>query len=221
MKLDKWLSIYEEIVLDFGYSKELDLESARLLDTFLAPPDLKRLETMIHGRAVNVFGAGPSLDNLDRVPDSINIAADGACTFFLERGTVPDIVVTDLDGKVEDLIMADKGGALIMLHAHGGNKSKIEKWAGKFNNPYGTTQATPFGNLLNFGGFTDGDRSGFIAEHCKPARITFYGMDFESEPGRHSFTPPHAIARKKEKLKWARKLVDILIENTDVEILMV
>ncbi len=221
MKLDKWLSIYEEIVLDFGYSKELDLESARLLDTFLAPPDLKRLETMIHGRAVNVFGAGPSLENLDRIPDGVNIAADGACSFLLERSTVPDIVVTDLDGKVEDLIMADKGGALIMLHAHGDNIHKLRIFAGKFNNPYGTTQATPFGNLLNFGGFTDGDRSGFIAEHFKPAKITFYGMDFESEAGKYSFTPPHAVSQKKKKLKWAKRLVDILIEDSDVEVLLV
>lgn len=220
MKPEKWLSIYEEIVLDFGYLRELDLESASLLNTFLLPPELARLETLIHGSNVNVFGAGPSLEKLERIPEGVNIAADGSCSFLLEMGTIADIVVTDLDGRVEDILKADTQGALVLLHAHGNNKSKIEKYAGEFNNLYGTTQTAPFGNLLNFGGFTDGDRAGFIAERFKPAKITFYGMDFESEPGRYSFTEPDAIEQKKKKLKWAKKLVDILIEESDVEILL-
>jgi uncharacterized Rossmann fold enzyme len=221
MNIEKWLSIYEEIVLDFDYSKDSDIESARLLNTFLGLPGLKRLDTLIHDRDVNVFGAGPSLEKLERVPDGVNIAADGACSFLLEIGTVPDILVTDLDGRIEDLIKADTEGALIMLHAQGDNISKVQRFAGVFKNLYGTTQTAPFGNLLNFGGFTDGDRAGYIAEHFKPAKITFYGMDFESEPGRYSFTPKESVLTKKKKLKWAKRLVDILINDSDVEIVMV
>jgi uncharacterized Rossmann fold enzyme len=221
MNLEKWLTIYEEIVLDFGYSNELDIESSRLLNTFLGPPGLMRLDTLIHDRDVNVFGAGPSLEKLERFPDGVNIASDGACSFLLEIGTVPDIVVTDLDGRIEDLLKADTRGALIMLHAHGDNISKLQRFAGAFKNLYGTTQTAPFGDLLNFGGFTDGDRAGYIAEHFLPAKITFYGMDFESEPGRYSFTPKEAVQTKKKKLKWTKRLVDMLIDDSDVEIVMV
>jgi len=218
MKQSEWLPFYEAISVDFGYLKERDLECARLLESFLEPPILDRLEALISGRVVNVFGSGPSLEKLKSIPDGINIACDGASSFLLENGVVPDIIVTDLDGRIDDLLSANREGAFIVLHAHGDNFDPVAKYAPRFNNLYGTTQTEAFGNLLNFGGFTDGDRAVFLAEHFKPNFIKLYGMDFDSLPGRYSFTEPDAVEVKKKKLGWAKKLVDYIIVNSAVKI---
>jgi len=218
MKQGVWLPFYEEISIEFGYSRERDFECAGLLNSFLEPPDLGRLETVISGRTVNIFGVGPSLERLKSIPTGINIACDGASSFLLEKGVVPDIVVTDLDGRIDDLLSSDREGALIVLHAHGDNQNRVAKHGPKFKNLFGTTQTETFGNLLNFGGFTDGDRAVFLTEHFKPSLIRLYGMDFDSPPGRYSFTEPDAVEVKKKKLKWAKKLVEYLIANSDVKI---
>ena len=221
MKQGVWLPFYEAISAEFGYLMERYLECAGLLNSFLEPPDLGRLESLILGQTVNVFGAGPSLEKLKSIPDGVNIACDGTSSFLLEKGVVPDIIVTDLDGRVDDLRGADEKGALIVLHAHGDNRDRVARLGPQFNNLYGTTQTEVFGNLLNFGGFTDGDRAVFLAEHFKPSLIRLYGMDFNSLPGRYSFTEPDAGEVKKKKLKWAKKLVEYVIENSDVEIVFV
>ncbi|MFQ5800458.1 MAG: 6-hydroxymethylpterin diphosphokinase MptE-like protein [Candidatus Hydrothermarchaeales archaeon] len=197
---------------------ERDRRSASLLNAFLKRPNLKRLEDLIKGKDVNIFGAGPSLERLGPIPEGVNIAADGACSFLMERGVVPDMVVTDLDGKIEDILEANKRGAIVILHAHGDNMNKIKRYAKEFTDLYGTTQIRPFGNLLNFGGFTDGDRAGFIAEHFKAGKISFYAMEFEEPPGRYSFTKPKDVQKKKKKLMWAKRLVEYLKENSEVEI---
>jgi uncharacterized Rossmann fold enzyme len=212
------LIFYNEIVEDFGFSREKDYESAFLLNKFLKKPDLKFLENLIYQKEVNIFGAGPSLDNLSSIPKGVNVAADGVCTFLLKMGVIPDIVVTDLDGKIDDLLRTNNEGSKIVLHAHGDNIGLIGMYSGKFSGLYGTTQTYPFGNLLNFGGFTDGDRAGFLVEHFKPKKITFYGMDFDEEPGQYSFASPEKVSTKKRKLLWAKRLIQYLIEISEVEI---
>lgn len=218
MDMRQWLYFYGEIIKDFGFSLERDLESAVLLNTFLTKPDLLRLKDTIKDKDVNIYGAGPSLEKLDSIPKGINIAADGVCSFLLKKGVVPDIIVTDLDGDVKDILESDRRGSVIILHAHGDNVERVRLHAKEFRTLYGTTQAMPFGYLLNYGGFTDGDRAGFIAEHFKPKKITFYGMDFHSPPGRYSYTKQGDIGRKMKKLKWAERLVQVLIESSPVEI---
>jgi len=209
---------YDEIVSDLGISKEGDAEAARELNEIIGEPNLKGLESLIKGRLVNVFGAGPSLEGLGEIPDGRCITADGATSFLVEKGVTPDIVVTDLDGRIEDIQRANQRGAIVVLHAHGDNIEKVRKFAGRFRNPVGTAQVKPFGRLLNFGGFTDGDRAVYLAEHFKPSRIRLYGMDFDETPGKYSFTPPARIERKMKKLKWAKKLIQALMDETDVEI---
>jgi uncharacterized Rossmann fold enzyme len=218
MEIEKWLFFYDEILKEFRFSEERDRESALLLNTFLKNPDPGRLEDLIRDRFVNIYGAGPSLEGLRSFPKGLNVAADGACSYLLKRGIVPDMVVTDLDGKIRDILGADKLGAITLLHSHGNNIDLVRSYAGEFKNLLGTTQIRPFGNLLNFGGFTDGDRAGFIAEHFHPRKITFYGMDFESIPGRYSFTKQENLEVKKKKLGWAKWLLEFLREGSDVEI---
>jgi uncharacterized Rossmann fold enzyme len=220
MNLAKWLRFYDEIIREFGFSKENDRDSASLLNTFLKRPDLEKLENLVNDKEVNIFGSGPSLEKLESLPTGINIAADGTCSFLMERGVVPDIVVTDLDGDIDDLLAANEKGALIIIHAHGDNIDKVKRYGRRFKNPYGTTQGEPFGNLLNFGGFTDGDRAGFIAEHFKPKKITFYGMDFDEMPGKYSFTKKEDVETKMKKLVWAKRLIEFLRRNSRVEIVL-
>lgn len=201
---------------DFGYSGERDEEAARILNRFVKRPDLESLKRMINGRQVAVLGAGPSLEEVSEIPEDTKIAADGATSFLLEKKVLPDIIVTDLDGRIEDLITANERGSIVIIHAHGDNIALIEEYAGDFKKVIGTTQSKPFGNLSNFGGFTDGDRAVFLAEHFGAEEIVLYGMDFNKKAGRYSFTPNSEIKRK--KLSWAERLISYLMENGSANI---
>ncbi|MEE8401643.1 MAG: 6-hydroxymethylpterin diphosphokinase MptE-like protein, partial [Candidatus Hydrothermarchaeaceae archaeon] len=155
-------------------------------------------------------GAGPSLERLKEVPEGTSIAADGATSFFIDNGLVPDIIVTDLDGKIEDLLLANRKGSIVVIHAHGDNIPAL-KYAREFNAPLGTTQAEPFGRLYNFGGFMDGDRSVFLARHFGAKKICLFGMDTGSENSRYSFSKNPKVTRK--KLVWTTRLIRYLRER--------
>lgn len=214
MNFREWKKFYYEILKDFSFSEKSDAKAAEILNELLKPVDISILRKKIQGRRVNVYGAGPSLEKIKKFPRGINIAADGAASFLLERGVVPDIIVTDLDGKIKDLLRANRKGSLVVVHAHGDNIDAIKKYAAKFK--IGTTQSKPFGSLHNFGGFTDGDRAVFLAEHFKAKKIALYGMDFRSKIGRYSFSRDSKTKRK--KLLWAEKLINYLRRNSRVEI---
>jgi len=216
MNYEEWRKFYRKILRDFGFSEESDIIAAKILDAFLKSVDIDVLREKIQGRRVNVYGAGPSLKEIKKFQRGVNIAADGATSFLLGRGIVPDIIVTDLDGKVEDLLKANKKGSILVVHAHGDNIDAIKKYAAKFKNAAGTTQSKPFGSLHNFGGFTDGDRAVFLAEHFKAKKIALYGMDFRSKIGRYSFSRDSETKRK--KLLWAEKLINYLRRKGKVEI---
>ncbi len=209
MRFEEWEPFYLRILDDFGFSKEADIESARQLNEILPEnPPLDRLKGLLFGKTVNVFGAGTSLEKLSSLPGGISIAADGATSFFIERGIAPDVIVTDLDGKIEDLITANKKGSIIVVHGHGDNILAL-KYVKEFNSPIGTTQAEPFGKLHNFGGFTDGDRSVFLAAHFGAKEIRMFGMDFDDVvPGKYSFSTDRIMTKK--KLQWAGKLINYL-----------
>lgn len=210
MNFNEWAPLYREILDEFGLSEEADIEAARVLDGMLdGEPPLDRLGALISGKTVNVFGAGPSLEQIKEFPEGTSIVADGATSFFIERGVVPDIIVTDLDGQVEDIITANKKGSLVVIHGHGDNVPELEKYVKEFDSPIGTTQAEPFGRLYNFGGFMDGDRCVFLAAHFGAREIQIFGIDFKNpEMGRYTFSKNAALTRK--KLVWAEKLINYL-----------
>jgi uncharacterized Rossmann fold enzyme len=167
--------------------------------------DLKGLTEIIRGRECIVFGAGPSLDpdleKLERAGhlNKVLLAADGATSAVL-RYRNPDVVVTDLDGAVEDQLEVWRRGSWIVVHAHGGNLAQVRKFAtGLRERAIGTTQVKPFGKLFNFGGFTDGDRAAFMAHEFGASKIYLAGMDLGTKIGRHSGDKD--LARKLIKLK--------------------
>ncbi|MBO6123414.1 MAG: DUF115 domain-containing protein [Methanobrevibacter sp.] len=235
MEFGLWEKYYTEILDDFGFIRKNDEESARLLDEILSTEGCLTLDDLsaIVGFSDKyiVFGAGPSLKDHIKVlkedydlRDYVLVAADGATTALIEERIVPDIVATDLDGKLDDILLANIRGANIIVHAHGDNTDRIASVTPFFNNVLGTTQSQPIGNLYNFGGFTDGDRALFLAVALGASQITLAGMDFGdvvtkySRPNIETETA-RADDFKKKKLKYAEKFTQWIIENEDAEVI--
>jgi 2-amino-4-hydroxy-6-hydroxymethyldihydropteridine diphosphokinase len=229
MNLDVWFSWYKEILEEFSFDREMDEKSAETLRELLkgrnslSPQDISIKSNTI------IFGAGPSLKkNVENFKneglDSFTmICADGAVTALLEEGIVPDIVVTDLDGKIEDIIDSNKNGAIMVVHAHGNNIENIKKYVPVLNNILATTQSNPLENVYNFGGFTDGDRCLFLAIKLGAKNIFLAGMDFGKIITRYSRpdiaeNEGNADSVKEMKLKYAKKLVEWAAENEDINI---
>jgi uncharacterized Rossmann fold enzyme len=201
MDLEVWEPFYRQILEDFGFSRAEDEKVARELDEGLggrrAGDD--ELQSLLEGQEVTVAGNGPNLAaEIDRAR-GVLVTADEATTVVLGRGLRPAIVVTDLDGIVQDQVKANDAGAIAVVHGHGDNGPAVRKWGPLFaGRTVATTQARPTGSLRNFGGFTDGDRAVFLADHFGAARIHFIGFDFE-----HPSPKDDDPRTKQRKLDWA------------------
>ena len=154
----------------------------------------------------SVAGNGPSLKDEIAVYEGILIAADEATSVAMKAGIGPDLIVTDLDGDVGDQIKANVKGAIVAVHAHGDNIPAIRRWAPFFRGRVmATTQSRPFSRVYDFGGFTDGDRAAFIADHFGASKINLIGFDFE-----HPSPKDENAEVKLRKLAWAKKLIGSL-----------
>ena len=176
---------------------------------------VSKIQKKIQGKEVFVIGAGPSLEkNIEFIRKNkkyVKIAADGVVEILLNKKIKPDIVVSDLDGNPKYLRMAEEFGAIMVIHAHGDNMENLEKYVPKFGKVIGTTQVMPTENVYNFGGFTDGDRSVFLAEEMRAKSITLIGMDFDNMPRKFSTSDKDVdIDLKRKKLKFAKKLLEML-----------
>lgn len=221
MNFESWEPIYLDILEDFGFSRMLDEEAAEVLSTLLrtfSPQEIKRIQDslneMLLDKMAVVCGNAPSLaselNNLlseypsrSKCPFAV-IAADGATSTLLKACVVPDVIVTDLDGDVEEIIKARALGSLVVVHAHGDNIDKLRSYVPRLGPVLGTAQSRPVHLVENFGGFTDGDRCVFLAKSFGASEIKLIGFDYE-DPG---VTP-----RKAKKLTWAKKLVDIALSD--------
>ena len=229
MNLDIWFSWYKEILEKFGFDREMDEKSAKMLMKLLVGKDSLSPEDISVKSDTIIFGAGPSIKrNINELKDiKLNnftlICADGAVTALLEEQIIPDIVVTDLDGKIDDIIDSNNLGAIMVVHAHGNNMDNIKKYVPILKNVLGSTQSTPIGKVYNFGGFTDGDRCLFLAIKLGTKNIFLAGMDFGnvitqySRPDINDITGK-ADSVKEKKLKCAKKLVEWAAENEEINI---
>ncbi|MEM2908300.1 MAG: 6-hydroxymethylpterin diphosphokinase MptE-like protein [Candidatus Hadarchaeales archaeon] len=211
MRWEVWHPRYETIVKRLGLDPVADAEAAKALDGLLPDPDLEGMANILRGRECVVFGAGPSLDEdlirLERAGylEKVLIAADGATSAVIEYRR-PDIIVTDLDGKVEDQLRAWRLGSWLVVHAHGDNLEQVRDIAPTLKERViGTTQVEPFGRLHNFGGFTDGDRAAFMAHELGASRIYLAGMNLGRQVGKHSGDKD--LARKVVKLAICKELL--------------
>jgi len=216
MRWELWEPWYLRIAERLGLSREEDERAARLLSEAFPPPRLEELAERVRGRECVVLGAGPSLEeDLSRLRkagklDVTLLSADGA-TSAVMRFRTPEVVVTDLDGRVEDQEEAWRRGAWLVVHVHGDNWRAVREFLEKrrgYERLLGTTQVKPVGRLLNFGGFTDGDRAAFLAWELGASRIYLAGMDLGEEVGRYS--GKKGGARKREKLRICGELLSWL-----------
>ncbi len=206
MDFKQWEPIYEEILRDFGWSREKDEEAGRMLAGLITGKalDPSVLKELLEGKNILVCGNALTLSNDIEGIDAgkfVVIAADGATSTLLEKGIVPDIIVTDLDGYIPDEIEANRKGAIMVVHAHGDNMRRLEA-VKNMARIIGTTQAAPIpGRIHNFGGMSDGDRCVFLANEFGAGSITLAGFDFGDKK---------VTEIKKKKLKWARKLIGMV-----------
>lgn len=224
------LQKYHEIAAELGLSEEKDLEAAKILNSLLPgkekTEDDTRLERAIKGRYVFVYGAGPTLKQdikaikaayLHREKKYVAIAADGAGKALMEEGIIPEIHVTDFDGYPENILETNKKGAITVVHAHADNIKQMKDLVPKLKKPIGTTQVKPFGKLHNFGGFTDGDRCVYLAEHYGAGLIILAGMGFGDAIGEYSGT--YVREKKLKKLAIGKRLIEELAGKSDVQML--
>ncbi len=231
---EDWEKWYTRIVRDFGFKVEEDRKAAEKLDVLLREKDventLKMLMNLFMGRCAIVYGCGPSLErNLEEIKKvglektCLNVAADGATTALLKKGIKPDLIVTDLDGKLEDIFYASSKGSIIAVHAHGDNIHLLDNVRLLEGPVIGTTQVKPLGCIRNFFGFTDGDRAVFISEAMGSHTILLAGFDLGNKVGRFS-KPDYrndvsASPFKKKKLKYAKLLLEWFARNTEVTLI--
>ena len=218
MVISGWELKYRGILREFKYDMNLDVESAKMLDSIVKKSySINKLEELIVGKPVIVVGAGPSLLHalpfLKKFKHTTKIVADSAIEAIVKEKINPEIIVTDLDGDEYSLKKMGKTETVFVVHAHGDNIEEIEKLVPKFKKVLGTTQVMPVTNVYNFGGFTDGDRAVFLAEEFGAKEIILVGMTFGNTVGNYSKSTQD-IDIKKEKLKIAKKLLQTLAKNS-------
>ena len=214
MTIRGWKTQFKEIRKEFGYLEKDDLTSVRKLNSLLKGKNSKnQFKNLIQGKTVFIIGAGPSLTKslkyIKKSKDVTKIVADGAVRALLEKNIKPDILVTDLDGDLESIEKIGKTKIPIIVHAHGDNFEKLEI-VKKFKNVVGSTQTRKFGKIENFGGFTDGDRCVFLAEHFDARKIVLIGMDFGQKIGKYSKQRIADRKTKIKKLKFGKRIVEWL-----------
>lgn len=212
MRFDEWEPIYEFILSDMNFDRIYDERAALMLSKMLEVKARKKMPEVIEidilrktisGRDVLVCGKAPKLaDDIKNIDFKkyVTIAADGATSVLMKSGITPDIIVTDLDGNMDDEARANEQGAIMVVHAHGDNIDALGEEVPRLKRVIGTTQSKPLENVYNFGGFTDGDRCVFLAQEFGAKTITLKGFDF----GDTNVTP-----LKKKKLVWAEKLINM------------
>lgn len=205
MKPEIWDPYYVKILDYFGFSREADEQSAKILSSLLPHDDLLLLIDAIEGEDIIVAGNGPSLAKDIKKTDFTGcciIAADAAARKLSAAGIRPDIIFSDLDGLDDDFLTMNEQGTILVLHAHGDNIPLVKSWLPKVKGPViGTTQSTPLANVYNFGGFSDGDRAVFAAHELGGRTVKLIGFDLDDksvDPVKHG------------KLMIARKLLHLV-----------
>ncbi|PSQ17372.1 hypothetical protein BRD00_07940 [Halobacteriales archaeon QS_8_69_26] len=199
MNFEEWEPVYEAILADFGYDRAGD-EAAR--DELAGMTDAFDLSRIPAAGTVAVAGAGPSLEaEADRAAEADAVfAASTAADRFRAVGVDVDCQATDLDKGPETTVALSREGTPVVVHAHGDNRPAVRSVVPECDGDWvlPTTQAAPTGPVRNVGGFTDGDRAAFLADHLGADRIRLVGWDFED---------PDLSPEKRRKLRWAERLL--------------
>jgi len=197
--IDWWWPLQEEINTEFGFSRSREEVSSRLISRLYQPKG--NLSKIITNNKVTIVGAGISEE--ETINGGIKIAADGAVSACLERNIIPDIIVTDLDGNLPEMVWANKEGSKIVVHAHGDNLSRLFEFSNEIQ-AISLTTTYPHSGTNCWGGFTDGDRSLMMSLGLGAKSVNLIGFNFNKiGPYSGDYSP-----RKIQKLSWAHKIVN-------------
>ena len=135
--------------------------------------------------------------------DEILICIDGATSYAISKDIIPDLIVTDFDGKIEDQISALEQGSILIVHSHGDNLDTLRKYLPEIvsGSYIITTQINPLPGSSNFLGFTDGDRAVCLATMMSAKKIFLLGFDLSSSIGSYSKPSPLDSIQKERKIK--------------------
>ncbi len=237
---------YRKIVNDFNFDLQKDRKARDLLSHILEKkPSSYNLEEILLSFKENiqkkecicVYGCGPSLEesvdfilsNLGKsfFSNCVNLAADGAARLLNEKTIPIDGIITDLDGITKNDFSKAK---FVIVHAHGDNNHLLERFKNaiiKFTKIIGTTQAESTYNLVNPGGFTDGDRIlTFIISFLLPHQeLYLIGMDFKDIVGIYSKLNHEknylADPIKFKKLQYALQIIEWLIPKIKIPLYLI
>ena len=201
MNFETFEPVYEAILADFGFDRGADEHARDVAAELSTPFPLHRLGDW-EGETVAVAGAAPCLRDeiaVARDADAV-VAASTAADVLRDRGVAVDCMVTDLDKNPDTAAELTRDGIPVAAHAHGDNVPAVREWLPRFDARWTltTTQAAPAGPVENTGGFTDGDRAAFLADHVGAGRLVFLGWDFDD---------PDVGPMKVKKLRWAARLL--------------
>jgi hypothetical protein len=223
----EWAPEYGRIRAAFGYPFDREVRSAETLRRLLPPAarsdPLRRIHERLHAREVIVVGLAPGAGPPPvwrlppRAKTPVIVAADGATRACTGAGLVPAVIVTDLDGPVPSEISANSRGALAVIHAHGDNLPTLEEWVPQFPGELaGSWAGPPTADLIDVGGFTDGDRAVHLAEHMGAERIVLWGFEFD----RIDEEDPRLREQKIRKLAFARTALHALAARSSIPIVL-
>ena len=228
---------YHQIANDFKFDYNKDCEARDILSKILlrkgAEWNLNQILNLFNShisekRVIFIYGCGPTLEEttefllkklgLAFFEKTLNIAADGASVFLREMRIPIDAIFTDLDGITGDEF---NYSLFNIVHAHGDNIEKLKYFEENiinFDNTIATAQVEPAVNVINPGGFTDGDRIVFFLRSLlRPfQKLYMIGMDFSNIIGKYS--KPEMLVQKKgteikiKKLNYAVQLLDWILD---------
>lgn len=243
---DEFKDWYFQIINNFKFSYQKDCEARDYLSYLLSKKNqnwsLEKILNLFRNRisskqAIAVYGCGPSLEKTIEIilkrkglkffNRFINLTADGASVLLREKGIKIDAIFTDLDGITKNEFQFT---IFNIVHAHGDNIKILKFFENeiiKFKNIIGTTQVKPVTNLINSGGFTDGDRIFYFIRTLLSSfhKLFLIGMDFGSVIGKYSKLDikrsQKASLEKIKKLNYAIELIKWVKNKINNEIYFV
>ena len=197
--IDWWWDFQDQINTQFNFSRIREEVATRMV----AHSDIVKTSISHYFRGRDLVLIGAAINQSLSIPNSSLIVADGALRACLEKDIIPELIISDLDGYLPDMLWATQNGSKIIIHAHGDNISRVHQYSDKLN-PICMTSTYPSDSTFCWGGFTDGDRATMMSLSLGCASIKLLGFDFNKVG---SFSGEYS-PRKIEKLVWAQRIID-------------
>tara|TARA_B100000959_G_scaffold59159_1_gene62074 strand:+ start:312 stop:950 length:639 start_codon:yes stop_codon:yes gene_type:complete len=197
--IDWWWEFQDQINAQFNFSRTREEVATRMV----VHSDFLKTSISHYFRGRDLVLIGAAINHSLSIPNSSLIVADGALRACLEKDIIPELIISDLDGYLPDMLWATQNGSKIIIHAHGDNISRVHQYSAKLN-PICITSTYPSDSTFCWGGFTDGDRATMMSLSLGCASIKLLGFDFNKVG---SFSGEYS-PRKIEKLVWAQRIID-------------